>query len=328
MSVITKINQNVANLTVGGPNTPGQVTIFGGKFKMMDAQSVAASSIVLDGVNKTLALGLNDEIKLDGVNKNITLGVDSSIVLDGVNKSVSAGLAKKVKLDGVTGQLQIFSGSSNYGHIECDNSLNMLYVSKDSHFFFTDTVIAGDTYIGKLFRQDGVVFGMELRGGSRIQWQSGRTLMDASSELQIDGDLRVTGRIYPSQDNVANVELGSSAKRWKTLYSKNLNTGDIVFTDRYCPICEVEFGEGDCLVNFVYRKDVSEPETPTIYTVPAHFECVKKYKKAEHQKMKDFVASKSDELEIASKKLEKKFDKDFADKLKKAKEKEKVIIPE
>ena len=62
----------------------------------------------------------------------------------------------------------------------------------------------------------------------------------------------------------------------------------------------------DFLVNFVYKKEI---EPFSISTVPCHIECVKTYKKENHEKHAAFVQKKSDEYEIEVKKREKEFDK-------------------
>ena len=65
--------------------------------------------------------------------------------------------------------------------------------------------------------------------------------------------------------------LGDSAHKWHTLWSKILNTGDIVFSDEFCPLCKKELKEGDGLINYLYKQE--KKDGVQNYTVPAHIEC-------------------------------------------------------
>ena len=82
-----------------------------------------------------------------------------------------------------------------------------------------------------------------------------------------DGDKILTdANLVPDSND--NYSLGSSGAKWHTLWSKILNTGDIVFSDTHCPLCNEELKEGDGLINYVYKQ-----EEEGNYTIPAHIEC-------------------------------------------------------
>lgn len=201
-----------------------------------------------------------------------------------------------------TNNIRFYSDNTLKGFFRPDSGKSIVIGSADD-FYFTDI---NGTPIFKMNSNGN----FDITGGASIAWSSGRTLKDASSEIQVNGDFRVDGACYPRLDNSDYFDLGKSSKRWKTVWSKYLNTGDIVFSDQFCPICNQEFQEGDNLVLFLHKKDISGP-APQFYTVPAHVDCVKNYKKSNHAVIQAAIIERSDSHEAIIKVSEKKFDKDF-----------------
>lgn len=248
------------------------------------ATEIAAGTITADRMNVSTISAISANLG------SMTAGTITGALIQ------TATSGYRVLMDSSNG-IRFYNSASQVGYIMADSGHSLILQTADNFYF-----LEGGTYRGQW--DSG---GITLPAGKAFQFTSGRSLIDASSEIQTDGDFRVSGRCYPRLDNTDNVELGSSSKRWKTLYSKNLNTGDIVFTDRYCPICEVEFEEGDCLINFVHKKDTTGI-SPVIYTVPAHFECVKDYKKNKHAHHQSKIKQWDEEHNAKVKVAEKEFD--------------------
>lgn len=219
---------------------------------------------------------------------------------------MTSGVApgSQVIIDGNAGTVAFSYNGTQYAKILVDSSTHLIYDS-DNHFFFSNN---GITQFAEI-NTDGLI----LPSTHAIYFTGGSTLVDGGSYLAIKGaggtgtmDLKTSGTVYPETD--INKDLGANGKRYYTLWSKYLTTGDIVFQDRYCPICHKEFTEGDMLVNFVHKVDREIPDSPRFFTVPAHFECVKSYKKEKHAEISAFLKEKDDEHEHVQKRIEKEFD--------------------
>lgn len=108
-----------------------------------------------------------------------------------VKKQINVGTDNKIIIDGVLGQIQFYKANSQYGYIMTDSSLNMLYVAKDTHFFFDQS----SNYIAKLYRASGSDYGLELVGGGKIQFTSGSVMTDTGSVLDIDRTMTINGDV-------------------------------------------------------------------------------------------------------------------------------------
>lgn len=213
--------------------------------------------------------------------------------------------ASKIVLDSSDGKLKFYYGNTQYAEILVDSAAHFLFGS-DNHFFF-------DQALNVLFAQLNST-GLILPSSTSIFFTGGSTLVDGGSYLAIKGsggagqmDLKTSGTVYPETD--INKDLGANGKRYYTLWSKYLTTGDIIFSDRYCPICQKEFEEGDMLVNFVHKIDKTNVDRPLSYTIPAHFDCVKDYKKENHDNVKEHIRIVQEESDLIHKEIEKEFDK-------------------
>jgi hypothetical protein len=78
--------------------------------------------------------------------------------------------------------------------------------------------------------------------------------------------MNTQGHLTPTPD--ATRDIGNNLYRVNNLWVVTVHSGDIVFTEKSCPVCGERFKEGDALVNYV--KEVSEEG---VRTVPAHLRC-------------------------------------------------------
>ena len=108
-----------------------------------------------------------------------------------VRNKIIVGDKNRIILDGPTGQIQFYNGSQKYGYIVTDPSLNMYYLANNSHYFWDNS----GNYIGRLFHDSASSYGLELLGGSKIQFTSGSTITDTGSTLGIDRTLTVNGDV-------------------------------------------------------------------------------------------------------------------------------------
>lgn len=136
--------------------------------------------------------------------KRIKVG-DGNIILDGTAGTITVGGDNKVVIDGTLGQIQFFNGSTSYGYIVCDTSLNILYVAKDTHYFFDQS----DNYIGKLHHTSASDYGLEINGGGQIQFTSGTNITDTGSTCDIDRTVLVNGDVALSAGKKFQVGTGS-----------------------------------------------------------------------------------------------------------------------
>ena len=221
----------------------------------------------------------------EGVFLGATNYTDANLAFSytGIVTAKNNSTTSSVILDGTTGRLQFKYNGTSGGSIWEDSSFNIVFYANTSYLFQNLT--------GSVQWAQITVDGIVLPSNKAIYFTGGTTISDTGSNMAVDRKIEVDGAVYPKHDNTAFYDLGASDKRWKTVYSVALNTGDINFSDRYCPICEKEFEVGDSLVNFVYKKTV----TPfLISTVPAHSDCAKDYKKEKHQEIESFIKQKTD----------------------------------
>jgi hypothetical protein len=88
-----------------------------------------------------------------------------------------------------------------------------------------------------------------------------------------------TGHLIPTPD--ATRDIGDNLHRVNNLWAVTTHFGDVIFTEKSCPVCGERFEEGDALVNYV--KEVSEEGTRT---VPAHLRCCIKAQKPNNSESK------------------------------------------
>ena len=304
MSVITKINQNVSNLTVGGPNTPGMLTIMNGQFKMLSDTGM----FQIDGINKKMwAGGTSYETAVWGLDLvtgyqfgSILVIPDASITNAKIaNATITSAKIASLNADTITtGTLtgRTVQTSATGPRVRLTNGNVLEFLVNDVVYASMYTLTIGT---------NGVV--MELAESSEFKVTMGSLMPIAivkfnstDTGLKFDNNKRIyvssdhgdkiwcDANFVPNSDNA--MALGNSAKRWSTLWSKVLNTGDIAFSDEFCPICQKEFAVGDMLINYLYKKD----DLNNNYTVPAHFDCAHDTKKNAITTNTTFINEKSD----------------------------------
>jgi len=125
--------------------------------------------------------------------------------------------------------------------------------------------LASDNAGGKLLLGPG---GLITAPDTRIQ----RT---ATTTITIDNNSNGRVDILPALDGTNNAigsKIGSATLRMSAIYSFEVNTGDVVFTDEACVVCGQQFEEGDDLVMRVIKVHTG-PQGRQTRTVPAHHGC-------------------------------------------------------
>lgn len=198
---------NIKRIRAGAGSEQFQVNsdgLFLGADNFADAPFKVTYAGVLSATGATVRGTINAD--------DITAGT-----LSGRTVKATGGTGNDVWLDSSTGQVQFRNAGTAYGYIVCDTSLNMLFVAKDTHYFFDQS----SNYLGKIFRISASDYGMELPGGAQIQFTSGSNLKDTGAELQLDRQFRVNGTIYPRTDGDFNC--GASDKEWNECWADAFN---------------------------------------------------------------------------------------------------------
>lgn len=193
---------------------------FGGKMQIDGGVHITERSIIADNIaaNAITAAEISAAIINAGKITATYLTADNiqAGTLSGRTVKATGTMGNDVWLDSATGQIQFRNGGATYGYIVTDASQNMLLVAKNTHFFFDQS----NHYLGKFFYGSASVYGIEIQGGGRIQFTSGRFLFDGGAYILCDGAFRVDGACYPDDDNV--YELGASNKRWSNGHIDNV----------------------------------------------------------------------------------------------------------
>jgi len=217
------------------------------------------------------------------------VGPDGEIVLDGPNKRIiikDDNSASQIILNGTDGTIRFNYAGTNYGYLTADSSNNIVYTSTSAHFFRDATQEYASLKVD----------GLHLESGKSLWFNGGTTITDAGYEMRLDRDMTITGSIFPSSDKT--YVLGTSGARWYNVVSKYITPGDIIFQDTHCPICEKEFQEEDFLINFAYKKDITDPLRPLTHTVPVHFSCMQNYKSVDKEKVKKYIEDMAKERDM------------------------------
>ena len=222
-------------------------------------------------------VGPNGEIILDGPNKRIIVKDDNS--------------ASQIILNGTDGTLRFNYAGTNYGYLVADASNNLVYVSTSAHFFRDATQEYASLKVD----------GLHLESGKAIWFNAGTTITDAGYEMRLDRDMTITGNIFPSATQT--YVLGDSSAKWFNVVSKYITPGDIIFQDTHCPICELEFQEEDFLINFTYKKDITDPQRPLIHTVPVHSGCMQNYISTDKEKVRKYIEDMALARDVLDEKL-------------------------
>jgi len=260
------------------------------------ADNIAANAITSNELATTNLITLTAQIadavitsaKIVSLNADV---INAGTITGRTIKAIGSGVGNDIWMNSSTGDIEFYYGGVNKANTSIDSSGNLIHVANASHQFFDQAshqlgVFQYSSTANLRLVVGGISFST---AGTALSWSTGRSITENSSDFKVDGDWR------PSADR--GNSLGTGTRRWETVYSKYLNTGDIIFSDRFCPICNQEFSEGDMLVNFVYKRDITNPNLPKTYTIPAHYDCVKDYKKSNHTSIIEFIKTKNDELE-------------------------------
>ena len=156
-----------------------------------DQSNIKGSANLVNAQRFSAGAGVNKfEVNQDGVwagGKDFA-SAPWSVDFNGKQK-LGLSTGSNIIIDGPNGIIDFGYNSSNYGSISVDNSTNMIYVARTSHFFFDQA----SHYIGRLFQDSTSVHGLELNGGGKIQFTSGSVLTDTGSTLNLDRTMTITG---------------------------------------------------------------------------------------------------------------------------------------
>ncbi len=138
-----------------------------------------------------------DEPQTSSVLKNVKeiKFASGEITMDGPEKTIKIGKETSILLDGKNGRMDFTQGASSGSIImdinPFDSSVNLILTSATSTYFF-DT---SDNYMGRIFRDSAISYGLELNGGSYIAFTSGSVFHDTGALLDLDRTLRVAGDV-------------------------------------------------------------------------------------------------------------------------------------
>ncbi len=158
-----------------------------------------------------------------------------------------------VRLVGTSGKTLEFNSSADQGKVA----------------IFDDGLLKGELLINGATTKEILLWGKN-GAGINISAYNGEYITLGSASGVTKNGICMNGigsdlNPYTSEAN----NLGASNRKWWTVYSKYLNTGDLNFIEKECAICGGKFEDGDILVLLV--KTINE-EGYTM-TVPIHDRC-------------------------------------------------------
>lgn len=74
-------------MTIGSTSQPGKFKILNGKLIFSSGTSESSFDMLIDGINKLIQIGANNDVTLDGPNKRIKVG-NTNVLIDGANKRI------------------------------------------------------------------------------------------------------------------------------------------------------------------------------------------------------------------------------------------------
>lgn len=198
--------------------------------------------------------------KMVATDGTFTGSISSSTITGGTIQTASSG-----------SRVLMTSGNKIYFNIDGTTYASMYTYTSGNYGMIIDLVSSGEFKVIDNGSDTVIVAAKFNAYDSGIKFNNNKKFFTDGSSDKIITD----ANFNPTSNDT--YSLGDSGHKWHTLWSKILNTGDIVFSDTHCPLCKKELKKGDGLINYLYKQN-KEPELQN-YTVPAHIECYLKKSK-------------------------------------------------